>query len=100
MVPGSRLVSDMDAGRIEALLLEDKADEVIAILEGMKASGEKPGDRHLYLLGNAYRKKGDWKGAMENYLEAVELNPESPAAAALQMAGDIMAFYNKDLYNP
>ena len=51
------------------------------------------------MLGNAYRKKGDWQGAINNYLMAMELNPESPAVNAYKMANEILDFYNKDMYN-
>ena len=37
--------------------------------------------------------------ALNNYLEAMERNPESPAAHAYQMTMDILNFYNKDMYN-
>ncbi len=50
--------------------------------------------------GNEYRKKGDWKHALDNYMEAVELDPNSPAVEAKQMLEDILNFYNKDAYNP
>lgn len=52
-----------------------------------------------YLLGNAYRKRGDWQGALNNYQEAISLDPESPAAEAREMALDILNFYNKDMFN-
>ena len=82
--------------RIRRLLDQDRADEVIGLLE----SFEGPLDDELYyLLGNAWRKKGNWQMAMNNYLEAVHRNPESPAAQALEMANEILAFYNKDMYN-
>lgn len=50
--------------------------------------------------GNEYRKKGDFKNAMNCYLEAIELDPESPALEAKKMLEDIFNFYNKDAYNP
>lgn len=53
-----------------------------------------------YKLGNEYRRKGDWKHAIDNYLEAIALDPESPAAEAKQMLDDMFAFYCKDMYNP
>ena len=56
-------------------------------------------DEAYYLLGNAYRKLGNWQMALNNYLEAMERNPESPAAHAYQMTMDILNFYNKDMYN-
>ena len=62
-------------------------------------SVEKEKDTLYYLRGNAYRKKGDWKQALNNYQYAIDLNPESPAQHAYQMAMDILNFYNKDMYN-
>lgn len=53
-----------------------------------------------YKLGNEYRRKGDWKHAIDNYLEAIALDPESPAMEAKQMLDDMFAFYCKDMYNP
>ncbi|GAB6982226.1 tetratricopeptide repeat protein [Prevotella dentasini] len=53
-----------------------------------------------FRLGNEYRKKGDWKHALDNYMEAIELDPDSPAVEAKQMLEDILNFYNKDAYNP
>ena len=54
----------------------------------------------LYCLrGNAYRKKGDWKQALDNYQYAIDLNPDSPAVQARKMAIDILNFYHKDMYN-
>lgn len=53
-----------------------------------------------YKLGNEYRRKGDWKHAIDNYLEAIALAPESPAVEAKQMLDDMFAFYCKDMYNP
>lgn len=53
-----------------------------------------------YKLGNEYRRRGDWKHAIDNYLEAIELDPQSPAVEAKQMINDILNFYCKDIYNP
>ena len=36
---------------------------------------------------------------LNNYQYAIDLNPESPAQHAYQMAMDILNFYNKDMYN-
>ena len=56
-------------------------------------------DEPYYLLGNAYRKQANWQLALNNYLEAMERNPESPAVQAHRMMMDILNFYNKDMYN-
>ena len=53
-----------------------------------------------YKLGNEYSRIGDWKHAIDNYLEAIALDPESPAVEAKQMLDDMFAFYCKDMYNP
>ena len=53
-----------------------------------------------YRLGNEHRRKGDWQHAMECYMEAIELDAQSPAVEAKQMLENIMNFYNKDAYNP
>ena len=53
-----------------------------------------------YQLGNGYRRKGDWKHALDNYMEAIELDSESPAVEAKRMLDDIMSYYCKDMYNP
>ena len=56
--------------------------------------------REFYEQGNAYRKQGNWKEAINSYLKAIELDPESPAVEAKQMLDDIMNYYHKDYYNP
>ena len=56
-------------------------------------------DQAYYLKGNACRKLGDWQGALNNYQEAININPESPAKDARAMMMDILNFYNKDMFN-
>ena len=53
-----------------------------------------------YKLGNEYRKRGDWQMAINNYMEAIALDPDSPAVQAKEMLDDILNFYHKDYYNP
>ena len=53
-----------------------------------------------YQKGNEARKQGLWHEAINCYLQAMELDPDSPAAEAKKMLDDILAFYNKDAYNP
>lgn len=54
----------------------------------------------FYLRGNAFRQLGDWRQAMNSYLEAVERDPKSPAKQAYNHILEILDFYNHDLYNP
>ena len=49
--------------------------------------------------GNECRQKGDWQNALANYMEAIELDPNSPAVVAKEMLENILNFYNKDAYN-
>ena len=53
-----------------------------------------------YQLGNEARKRGLWHEAINNYIKAAELDPDSPAVEAKRMLDDIMSFYCKDMYNP
>jgi len=53
-----------------------------------------------YKMGNEARRHGLWHEAINNYIKAIELDPESPAVEAKRMLDDIMAFYCKDMYNP
>ena len=45
----------------------------------------------FYERGNQLRREGNYKQAMEAYLEAMALDPESPAAEAYKMLRDIYA---------
>lgn len=85
--------------RAKVLLAADKADEAIGLLNDFRDGGGEMDDELFYLLGNAWRKKGNWQMAMNNYLEAIHLNPESPAKQALDIANEILDFFNKDMYN-
>jgi len=54
----------------------------------------------FYIEGNRRRKEGNWQEAINNYIEAIRLDPESPAAEAKKMLDDILNYYCKDIYNP
>lgn len=81
------------------LIGKGKVDSAIQLLNLYIANHEACTDEPYYLLGNAYRKQGNWQMALNNYLEAIEKNPESPAVNAKKMLMDILEFYNKDMYN-
>ncbi len=84
---------------IESILQEGRIEEAVDLLKDFISRGGTNLDRAYYLLGNVYRKKGDWQGAINNYLEAMAINPDSPAKNAYKMANEILDFYNKDMYN-
>ncbi len=52
-----------------------------------------------YLLGNAFRKEGNWQEALNNYQMAISIDPNNPAQEARSMVLDILNYYNKDMYN-
>ncbi len=85
---------------IKDLIDDGRADKAIDMLSGAVNLDDSTDGELFYLLGNAYRKKGDWQQAINNYLEAVERNPESPAAEAHAMLMNILNFRNTELYNP
>jgi len=53
-----------------------------------------------YQQGNALRKQGRFGEAINCYIQAIALDPNSPAVEAKRMLDDIMSFYCKDMYNP
>lgn len=53
-----------------------------------------------YNKGNEYRRRSDWQHAINCYMEAIELDPNSPAVEAKQMLESILNFYDKNAYNP
>lgn len=85
--------------KIRELIYEGQVDEAIRLLDAHLEAN--PDDEEAYYLrGNAWRKKGNNRLALNNYLEAMERNPESPARKAHDMLMNILDFYHKDLYNP
>ena len=84
--------------KIKSLISDGHLETAIKLLT-QYIETEQTDDEAYYLLGNAYRKQGNWQMALNNYLEAIERNPGSPAVQAHQMMMDILNFYNKDMYN-
>lgn len=56
--------------------------------------------QEYYQAGNSHRQQGNFQLAINCYLEAIALDPQSPAVEAKQMLDDILNFYHKDSYNP
>lgn len=88
---------------IKALLDASRSDEAIAASNALLGSAgvdKATMAMAYYLRGNAYRQQGNWRMAINSYLEAIELDPDGPAVMAYNNAQEILAFFNKDLYNP
>ena len=84
--------------QIKQLIQAGKTDEAILLLNEYLAT-QPADDQAWYLRGKAYYKKGETRLALNDYLEAIARNPESPAQQAYNMAMRILNFYNKDMYN-
>ena len=84
---------------VKRLLQEGNVAGAIQRLDALIATAPTDLDELFYLRGNAYRKQGNWQLALNNYLMAIDINPESPACTARDMLMDILEFYNKDMYN-
>ena len=63
---------------------DKRTDDLIARLLGLIRTSAAPSDLLYYQLGNAYRKRGDFSEALNCYLEAMALNPDSPAAPTIR----------------
>ena len=77
------------------------SEAVKALSDFIEANPESP------ILDEAYTLRGmkNWgmqnrSAAINDYLAAIRINPDSRAKMALKAANDILDYYNKDLYNP
>lgn len=57
-------------------------------------------DEALTARGMRHWGAGKRSLALNDYLAALAINPNSPAQHALRAASDILDYRNKDLYNP
>ncbi len=82
----------------------NKEDEIQLLTEQIDAAQPQHSPTALAELyfrrGKALWGMGERTRAMNDYARAVDLDPESPAAQALEMARSIMAFFNPDQFNP
>lgn len=77
-------------------------EEAVARLsQYIDAHEDEPGlDEALTLRGMKRWGMQQRAAAINDYLAAIRLNPDSRAVQALKAANDILDYYNKDLYNP
>lgn len=75
------------------------AEEAIEILT-VHITTHPDDDAALTLRGMRHWALSHRSQAINDYLAAIRINPESPAREALRAANDILDFYNHDLYNP
>lgn len=90
---------------IERLVSSGCLDEAVDRLTDMLADKDVMSDSvrlsELYFRrGKLYWRLGRRADATSDYTKAAALDPNSPAAVALEQARDVEAFFNPDLYNP
>lgn len=74
-------------------------EEAISILNNH--INRYPEDEEAYTLrGRIYWSINRRREAVNDYLKALKINPDSRARILLEYANSIMEFYNKDLLNP
>ena len=88
---------------IKEMLSRDKGQEAIDAINEMAGTADVSRETlamAYYLRGNAYRKQGNIRMTLNSYLEAMELDPDGPAAEAYRHVQELLAYYHKDYYNP
>lgn len=90
--------------RVKQDIREGRVDDAIRFLANsivyaaVVPKGIDKAELH-YLMGNAYRKKGDFSEALNQYRAAMDIDPKSPAVEARKAIQGILSFYYKDKYN-
>lgn len=74
-------------------------DEAIALLTDYIAA-HPDSDEAYTMRGMRYWGAGKRSLAINDYLSAIRINPQSRAVQALKATNEILDYYNKDLYNP
>lgn len=75
------------------------ADKAIEALGEIIAADPKAEEAFIQ-RGMRYWSLNRRSAAINDYLAAIRLNPDSRAKVLLQSANTILDFYDKDLYNP
>lgn len=91
--------TDFDISEALSLASEGRVEEAVAMLGDMAASCPDRDDI-FFCRGKLLWKLGRRAEATSDYIRAVAINPESPAARALEMARDVESFFNPDIFNP
>ena len=88
-----------ELSKAQAMLDADRPKEAVKILTRMIEAGNADAAT-LFLRGKALWRMGIRDAATSDYAAAAQLDPDGPAARALENARDIADFFNPDIYNP
>ncbi len=83
---------------IKALIAQEDFSQAEAQLNEFLSQNRENDEAH-FLLGNLHRKREDWEGALNEYQAAMDINENSPARLAYNAIQEVLAFYNKDMFN-
>ena len=81
--------------KIKKMIADGQTQKALSLLNEHLANHPED-DQAWFLKGNAYRTRL----ALNSYLEAIAINPDSPAQAAYNMMIRILDFRDSNLYNP
>ena len=89
---------DDDFPPLEAIKLMPPSQAILILDDYIKCN---PGDDEaLTIRGLKHWSLNHRKEAINDYLTALKINPNSRAKMALQLANSVLDYYNKDLLNP
>lgn len=92
----------MTIAQLKEASKELPAEESIQLISDYiaKHEGAPDLDEAYTMRGMKYWGMQKRSQAINDYLAAIRLNPDSRAVQALKAANEILDYYNKDLYNP
>ncbi|MDE6027884.1 MAG: hypothetical protein K2G23_07425 [Muribaculaceae bacterium] len=82
--------------RIKSISSQEEAIEILSIY----IESHPESDEAYTMRGMKYWGAGKRSLALNDYLAALRINPDSRARMALQASQEILDYRNKDLYNP
>ncbi len=92
-------MSDSIIGLRQQIKTASSQEEAIQIIS-LYIESHPDSDEAYTLRGMKYWGAGKRSLAINDYLAAIRINPDSRARMALQASQDILDYRNKDLYNP
>ena len=84
---------------IERMLCGNRVEEAYDTLQ-ILLKQEPTNSQAWYLLGNLFRRHQMWGDAINAYNQAKLIEPDGPAAIAIEAIYDILRYRNTDLINP
>lgn len=89
----------MDLETLKLKIKDLGSDEAIKVLD--EYISHNPRSEQAYTIrGMKHWGAGHRAAAINDFLAAIRINPESPAREALKASNEILDYRNKDLYNP